>query len=259
MSLLMHCGATPKTRDEIALIPTPAPMGPRHNPIPYIDFVEGVSNALEVAGIKLVDESFGAAKSGDRFFGLMEVAPIHGEAPTDFSFQVGLRASHDQSVSRGLVAGERTFVCDNLCFSGSVKVMTKQTTNIERRMTGMILNAVEKLPGVFEVITERNEAYRDFKLKHRWGDAALVEMIRRGALLPTQLGRAMKEWDTPSHEEHIEGGRSVWTLKNAVTEAIKAPVDPETGLTTRAGAPVAMERTVAMTQFLDEVVGFDVH
>jgi hypothetical protein len=258
MSLLLHCGAQPKTRDEIALVPTPAPSGTHHHPVPYIDFIDGVSDSLTAVGMKVIDEQFGCTKSGNRFFGLMELAPLFGEVEEGFRFQVGLRASHDQSFARGLVAGEILTVCDNLCFSGNVRISTKQTTNVERRLPAMIYNAVQTLPGVFETIQKRNHAYRDFPMKPRWADAALVELVRRGALLASQLGRAMRELDEPSHEEHIEGGMSVWTLKNAVTEAIKAPIDPETGLTVRPGVPMAMERTIAMTQFLDEVVGFDV-
>ena len=259
MSLLLHSGANPMTRQEIAEIPTPEPMGPRHHPVPYISLIEGVEKGLHAIGMSIVEEAFGALRDGNRFFGLMQLAPMNDTAPEGYAFQVGLRASHDQSLARGLVAGERTFVCDNLCFSGEIRLVTKQTTNVERRLPGMIMHAVQKLPGVFEVITERNETYKAYPLKPRWGDAALVEMLRREILLPTQIGRALKEWDEPSHEEHLSerDGRTAWTLKNAVTEALKAPVDAETGLATRPGAPVAMERTIGLTKFLDEIVGFD--
>ena len=96
MSILMHCGAHPMSRQEIAAIPTPEPLGERHHPVPYIDFIDGVSDALTAIGMKVADESFGATKAGNRFFGLMELAPLFGEVEEGFRFQVGLRASHDQ-------------------------------------------------------------------------------------------------------------------------------------------------------------------
>jgi hypothetical protein len=247
------------TREEIATIPTPEALGARHHPVPYIDFIDSVTKGIDAIGMRILEETFGALKNGNRFFGLLEVAPKLGDSPAGYGFQIGLRASHDQSLARGLVAGERVFCCDNLCFSGEIRISTKQTTNVERRLPGMILNAVERLPGVFEVIGQRNERYKEFEMKQRWGDAALIEMVRRQILLPTQVGRALKEWDEPSYEDHLDEhvGRTVWTLKNAVTEALKAPIDPETGLTTRPGVPVAMERTIGLTSFLDEIVGFE--
>jgi hypothetical protein len=257
MSLLLHCGAQPKTRDEIALVPTPAPLGRFHNPYPYIDLIEQVTDSLRHIGMTIREESFGVLGEGKRFFGLMTLAPVAGQTPEGFGFEVALRASHDQTFPTGLVAGKHTFCCDNLAFSGEINISTRQTIHVMDRLPGLILNAVQKLPGVFEVLVNRQHAYGEFGLEPRWGDAAITEMVRRQILTPTQVGRAIQEWDEPSHDEHLEQGRTVLTLENAVTEAIKAPVDPETGLATRPGAPVAMERTIRLTKFLDEIVGFD--
>ena len=256
MSLMLHCGAEPMTRQAIDLLPTPEAMGARHNPVPYGDFIDLTTSALNHVGLKIKDEQFGALKDGGRFFGLMELEPAFGSSD-DFGLMVGLRASHDQSLARGLVVGSRVFVCDNLAFSGEVKISTKQTTNIMDRLPGMVYQAVETIPGHFEVQEHRFEAYKDREIKPRWGDAALVEMIRRGVLSPSAMGKAMLEWDKPSHEEHAQYGHSVWRLQNAVTEALKAPIDALTNRPTRANAPAVMEKTVRMTRFLDEIAGFD--
>jgi len=215
-----------------------------------------VQDALSTVGLSVVDEQYGALKDGARFFGLMEVRPAYGD-DRDYGLVVGLRGSHDQSFPRGLVAGSRVFVCDNLCFSGEIRVTTRQTTHIERRLPGLILSAVQNLQGVFEVQDARFKEYRRTELKPRWGDAAITELVRRQVINPTQVGRVIQEWDEPSHEEHAEDGHSVWRLHNAVTEAVKAPVD-DRGMPLRANAPMAMERTIGLTQFLDEVVGFQV-
>jgi hypothetical protein len=78
------------------------------------------------------------------------------------------------------------------------------------------------------------------------GDAALADLYRRKVLGPRTFDRALKEWDEPSHEEHLNGGhRTVWTLQNAVTEALKSVVLSSLPL-----------KTVPMTHLLDELVGF---
>lgn len=254
MSLLLHCGSQPINRQDLAAIPTPPPMGPRHHPYPYGDYVDQVEDALGTVGLRVVEEQYGALKDGARFFGLMQVEPAV-QTDRDYGMIVGLRGSHDQTFPRGLVAGSRVFVCDNLCFSGEIKMTTRQTTNIERRIGGLVLNAVRNLAGEFEVQDARFDRYKEFELKPRWGDAAITELVRRQVINPSQVGRVISEWDEPSHEEHAEHGWSAWRFHNAVTEALKVPIGND-GLPTRAAAPLAMERTIGLTSFLDDVSGF---
>jgi hypothetical protein len=166
---------------------------------------------------------------------------------------VGLRGSHDQSIARGLVAGQEVIVCSNLCFSGEINLSTRQTTHIERRLPGMILNAVQNLRGVFEVQDRRNQTYKDTALKPRWADAAITEMVRRRIINPSHVGKVIKEWDEPSFEEHNLYGDSVWKLFNGVTQTLKAPLG-ENGVPVRMTAPVTADRTIGLTKFLDEVV-----
>ncbi|MGQ9671483.1 MAG: hypothetical protein ACUVWY_15205, partial [Desulfosoma sp.] len=200
-------------------------------------------------GLHIEEEAYGVTytKEGDpaRYFGVLELASER----TDHSLVVGLRGSYDQSISRGLAVGSRVFVCDNLAFSGEVTFHTKQTTYIGDRLPRMIAEAAHKVPQLAELQTIRFDRYRQTTLKPRHGDAALVELYRQGVLNTQSLGRAIEEWDHPSHEEHAEDGWSVWRLHNAVTEAIKAK-DPE-----RPNVLPVWDRTIKLTRFLDEVAG----
>lgn len=261
--LFLHCGAESIDRHQLALVPTPPPMGPRHQPYPYIDFVDRVADGLQTIGLGVVEERYGLMKDGSRFFGLMECRPIHAAMmqtaqgrERDYALMVGLRGSHDQSLARGLVAGSRVFVCDNLCFSGEVQISTKQTTHIERRLPGLILDAVRGLDGIFQVQDARFAQYRAFQVKPRIGDAIITELVRREVINPSHVGRLIREWDHPSHEEHAENGWSLWRMHNACTEALKVPLDDD-GMPARAAAPMAMERTIGLTKLLDEVSHFD--
>ena len=177
---------------------------------------------------------------------------------------IGLRGSHDQSLPRRLAAGSRVFVCDNLSFSGEAVIQTKQTLRIADRLPGLmpvrrcaVLNAVKTLPGMFEVQDARFTAYKETTMKPRWGDAAIVELVRRSVINPSHVGQVMKAWDEPSYEEHAEAGFTLWRLHNAVTAALKSPTDEE-GRPTRPMVLPTWQRTTGMTTFFDEVAGFDV-
>jgi hypothetical protein len=216
-----------------------------------------VDTFLARNGFKIAEEAFGvktnAANEPTQFFGALEIrqAALEGEylPANDFALTVGIRGSYDQTLPRGLAVGSRVFVCDNLAFSGEVTVYSKQTTNIGSRIEGLLSAAVDQIPVMAETQNKRFDAYRNYTLSKIKGDAILIECVRRGIINPSDIGRAIKEWDEPSHAEHAAQGKTVWTLFNAVTEAIK-PSNTE-----RAHILGAWNRTVPLTQYLDQGIG----
>lgn len=248
-NLILHAGAKAITREAIASLPAPQILGPRHNPLPFINDIELVTDELGRNGLHVVEEAFGVLFDKQdlpaRYFGVMELK--HDRL--DHALVVGVRGSYDQSISRGLAVGSRVFVCDNLAFSGEITFNTKQTTNIESRLPKMIARAAQRVPQLADLQSMRFDAYRAHELKPRHGDAALVELFRREVLNSQTMARAVQEWDTPSHEEHAENGYSLWRLHNAVTEAIKAK-DPD-----RPNVLPVWDRTIKLTRFMDEVAG----
>jgi len=250
--LLLHCGGHSVNRNQLAMLPVPAPKGSRHVCRPFIEDVNIVSDELDRLGFNITGEAFGLAREGQRFFGTMEIAPraLEGEyiPAKSFALTVGIRGSYDQSFPRGLAVGSRVFVCDNLAFSGDVVLKTRQTTNISNRIGGLWRDAVAQIPEMADHQNRRFAAYRDLSIDRRAGDAMIVELVRRAIITPSQVGRVIAEWDTPSHDEHAEDGFTAWRLYNAVTEACK-PSSQE-----RFSLPALWERTIALTEYLDRSV-----
>src|SRR3954453_3957388 len=112
--LMLHRGARPATRDEVAHVVTPD-RTKTWVPIPHATLLDGVQAALERAGLTATSESHGLGHDGDRLFSLLRLAD--GSAPGDFALTVGVRNSHDQRFPAGLVIGATVMVCDNLSFS----------------------------------------------------------------------------------------------------------------------------------------------
>lgn len=264
MSLMLHCGAESVNRDFLKTLPTPLPLGSRHWPTPHSEFVDLVTESLFNHGYQIEDEGFGTTKDGNRFFGLMEVKrqeitparALEGEyipKTKGYALNIGLRASHDQTFPKALLVGTRVFVCDNLAFSGEIKVSTRQTINVNRRLPSLIAGAMERIVDLEANQDERFDMYQTAELDHKSGGSELIEMLRRDILTPRTIQQAIKEWDSPTHDEHLnEGRRTVWTLFNAVTEAVK-PSDGKQGVTGNA------VRTIPLTHMLDDLVGFRVH
>lgn len=252
MSLVLHCGAAHVTYDELAHLPVPDARGSRHAVRPFVDDVDIVLDQFQSIGARVEDTAYGVLTRDGmpaRFFGLIELQLPNVAGNDDFGLMVGLRGSYDQTLPRGLAVGSRVFVCDNLAFSGEVTIKTKQTTYIGQRLPRLIAQAVDRIPALALAQSAKFDAYRNTTIGQRPGDAMLVEMVRRGAMAPSQLGVAISEWDQPSHQEHADLGWSVWRLHNAITQAIK-PANPE-----RAAVPMTWQRTQVMTRYLDETLG----
>ncbi len=245
--LMLHCGAEVMQRQEIANLPTPAPMGNRHVIRPFIEDIDTVSTMLNRIGMPVTNEGFGVTvdketKLPKQFFGLLEVDANNGR---DHGIMIGMRGSYDQTLARGIAVGSRVFVCDNLCFSGEIEIKTKQTTDIDSRIRSLLWDAIHEVPDMVGRQDKRFDQYRLTEVGQIVGNSMLTDMVRAGVLNASQVGKALQEWDKPSHEEHAEDGFTLWRLHNAVTEALK-PSNPETIALQR-----NWDRTIGMTEILD--------
>lgn len=208
-------------REQLAKVVTPSPIGRFHHPVDYAEYVEIIANRLANQGSEIVKEEFAVKNNGSQFFGLLEVKTPQTEN-ADWALNLGIRGSHDGSISRGLAFGSNVTVCSNMCFHGDLGVFrTRQTTNIMDRIPSMIDEAVSKIPTMVKENLKRFDGYRTTKINEIEGNNALVQMHRKKILNPNQLSTALHEWVEPRHEEHNEDGATLWRLFNAATESIK--------------------------------------
>src|SRR5690606_2830924 len=119
-ALLLHCGGSTLTSEELSAVPTPPPTASWF-PIPHIDLLTEVEDQLIGSGFEVGSTVHAVSHAGARYFGILNVRSSNTKE-TDYGWIVGLRNSHDKTYPAGLVAGTRVFVCDNLAFTGEVKL-----------------------------------------------------------------------------------------------------------------------------------------
>jgi hypothetical protein len=128
--------------EEPDLVPTPKATETWY-PIPHTVLLDQVEETLQHNGLKIVNQAHALGHEGNRYFGLLEVR--NGDNAHDFSLVVGVRNSHDQTFPAGLVIGSRVFLCDNLAFSGEIRICRKHTRWIERDLPQLVEVAVGRL------------------------------------------------------------------------------------------------------------------
>lgn len=250
MSLLYSSGTDVRcSLEQLHQVPTPQAFkrGPSHHPVGFGAYADLVIKKLGNLGFGVAEEEYAVTKDGERFFGAIEIETK--DTVKDYRFLVGLRGSHDMTITRGLTLGNIITVCSNLQFSGDIgTVDTKQSTNVWDRLPGMVGRALDMLPKLIKTQEDRFNIYKNFTFENpRAGDAALVEIYRRDGLSSHQLGVAINEWDQPSYKEHGEHGNSAWKLINATTQALKPTGSNVNHFTVEKRSKIA-------TKFIDESI-----
>jgi hypothetical protein len=215
-NLYLHVDANKADREQVLAIATPERTD-TWVPIPHGRLLEAVQGTLESNGMHIVSEAHGLARNGARYFGLLQVA--NGNNSDDFGLVIGIRNSHDKSYPAGLVLGASVFVCDNLSFSGEVKLARKHTAMIERDMPKLVNRAVGLLTDLRGKQEKRFEAYKSLELTDTQAHDLVIRAIDAQAVPLTKIPDVLKEWREPSHPEFKD--RTAWRLFNAFTEVLK--------------------------------------
>lgn len=215
--LMLHCGAEAVSREVLEAVPTPEPTQ-TWCPIPHADLLGGIQTTLERSGFRVMTEAHALAKDGARYFGLLQIVSDH--ASRDYSLVVGLRNGHDRTIPAGLVIGSQVFVCDNLAFSGEIRIARKHTINIERDLPNQIERAVGRLAEVRGRQDERIAAYKRTEITDAQAHDLLVQALDARVVPVTRLPDVLAEWRSPRHPEFAQG-KTAWRLFNGFTEILK--------------------------------------
>jgi hypothetical protein len=215
-NLTLHCGAAAVSRRELASVSTPRPT---HTwmPIAHTKVLGQVERTLKANGIEVLGEAHSLTADGQRYFGLLEVC--HGRSASDYSWVLGLRNSHDKTFPAGIVAGVQVFVCDNLSFSGEVKLARKHTRFILRDLPSLAHQAVCRIVENWQQQDDRIAVYRETKVSDTRAHDLVIRAADIGAITNRQIPDVLHEWREPRHEEFSP--RTAWSLFNAFTEGLK--------------------------------------
>lgn len=216
MSLMIHRGGWEATKADLAAVPVPDPTESYH-PVPYGRFLEEVELHVPRFGLKVQSSAFALAREGSQMFGVLTC--VNGKPAADYALAIGVRNSYDRSLSVGLVAGTRVFCCDNLAFSGEVKMNRKHTVHVFRDLPDLIYRMLSQVSSMRERIDGEIATMKVRELPPAHAHHLMVEAIRANVLPASRLPKVLEAWEEPRHEEFAP--RTAWSLFNAFTEVQK--------------------------------------
>lgn len=239
LNLCLHCGGHEATWDQVREAEMPEATD-TYCPIAHHTFVETVVATLGGSGLRVVEQAHALWQDGKRYFGSYQLA--NGTDHDDYALVVGLRNSHDKSFPAGIACGSGVFVCDNLSFSGEVRIARRHTSRIMEDLPRLINTAVGRLGSLKVNQEKRIETYKASDITDLQAHDLLVRSVDAKALAITHVPAVLQEWREPSHEAFKP--RNAWSLFSAFTEDYK-------GL----GADMNSRRSIALHGLFDQLCG----
>jgi hypothetical protein len=213
-TLNLHSGGQIVTPEQLAAVPCPAPLG-RWRPVPHSDVLGYATDALVNAGYTIQKQSLALARDDQRFFATLVLGTeLAGVA----ALAVGIRSSHDKSMSLQWCCGSHVFVCSNLAFTSQFVIARKHTTFGIDRYQEAICKAVRTLPDYQQRESDRINWMVSKHITDQEAESTLLRLFEKGILSARTLPQAISEWRNPSYSEF--GVKNVWRLFNATTHAL---------------------------------------
>lgn len=187
-------------------------------PIPHSVLVGLTREAIDRAGLAVVNEEHGIARDGLRYFGgfALSGSDIQGD---DRQIVLGLRNSNDKSFAASICIGTSMMVCENLSFHSDIKLARRHTTNIMADLPRVLADAVGRVVSHWNDMGNRIDAYKATEISNERAADLLVSLVDAKAFPARDIYNAVSEFRNPRHAE-FKGG-SLWTLYNSITENLK--------------------------------------
>lgn len=240
--LCLHAGGRKASIEEIEGVRTPDPT-PTWYPISHASVVGSMRQTMEACGYRIMSEQHAlAGVEGQRYFGIFALSVDGKKSSRPYDMIVGLRNSHDKTFPVAVSAGSRVFVCDNLSFSGTVKLNRRHTRHAEAEMPVLMHKAMRKLGGEWDLQDKRYEVMQCKNVSDREAHDLIARAAMARVVPDTKVMQVIRQWHEPDHEEF--NGRNAWSLFNAFTHVLKT-----------ASLDNLVPRTERLTGFLDEHCG----
>lgn len=211
-NLVVHAGGRMVSRSQLEKVPCPSPEG-RWFPIPFAEVAQTTLDALAARGYSPTHEQYALSRNDQRMFG---VIGLTAEVSEGVNLCVGIRSSHDRSLSLSFCAGSRVFVCDNLAFRSERVVSRRHTINGREAFQRAMFAEVEFLAEHAKVEGSLIGDMIDYPLSERSAEAFLLQASFDTEVISTrQLPLALELWRKGGRSEY--GGCTLWRLFNCLT------------------------------------------
>ena len=216
-TFMIHCGGKQVNFAELSAIPLPERTD-TYEPVPFSDLLVNTKRICDdILDLEFVDQKLAVSKNEQRFFGLLQYKDPKNE---EMGQAIGIRSSHDKSMSNGFCSGATVFVCDNMSFTGDITYMRKHTKNVMDDLQDKLVSVLYRSKDKFFNIVEDTKNMKDIPISTDDAYSFIGRAFGHKTLGARQASDAIRHWNSPPYSEFMQ--KNVWSLYNACTESLKS-------------------------------------
>jgi hypothetical protein len=178
-------GTNHVTEAEVFNVPA-VPFTRTFSPVHHRDVIGAIKEAISVVGMDIVKSEYVLAQNNQRMFGVYDLS----QGTSELSWSIGIRNSMNKSMSLGVTAGTRVFVCDNLCFSGEYLTFRRHTSGLDTdELAFLAFRSMRKMIPLLRSFQNWHLGLRKFPLSEMDAKILLVEIMTNNVIAPSKFSR----------------------------------------------------------------------
>ena len=223
------------SREQLAMIEAP-PSDYTWHPIDYDLYLDVVDRKIEEYGLTIVKEQHILYRNTKLYFGKLWVEGSNGVdtglAQHGVSTMIGLGTSHDKSMACKMAAGSHVSYCENGSWFAEITLSRKNTKYVERDLPALVARALARLWMRREAEIKRIDSYNQMQLNDAKAHDIIIRAFDAKVMPNSKIKAVLHNWRNP--EQEVFEPRTMWSLFNAFTEALKGTAEYNLPVRTRA-------------------------
>jgi hypothetical protein len=170
---------------EVIAVPD-VPFTRTFHPVHHREVITAIKDGVQAVGLDIVQAEYVLAQNGQRMFGVYDLSQGTGE----LSWSIGIRNSMNKSMSLGITAGTRVFVCENLCFSGEFLAFRRHTSGLDLdELSFLAYRSMRKMMPLLRRFQDWHLGLRNFSLSTVDAKILLVEIMTNSVIPPSKFNQ----------------------------------------------------------------------
>ncbi len=211
MTTSILIGANKVTESEVFNVPA-VPFTKTFHPVHHRDLIQAVKEGIQAIGLEIVESQYVLAAEGARMFGVYSLS----QRNSDLCWSIGIRNSMNKSMSLGITAGTKVFVCENLCFSGDFLAMRRHTCGLDvDELAFLAYKSVRAMIPRLKALEAWQLGLRNYALSDTHLKVLLVEIMTNN-VIPASKFHHFTDLYTNVYRDN-----SLWNFHESATEVLR--------------------------------------
>ena len=171
-------GSNRVSEQEVISVPD-VPFTRTFHPVNHRSVISAVKEGIQAVGLDIVNTEYVLAAEGMRMFGVWDLS----QGNSELCWSLGIRNSMNKSMSLGICAGTRVFVCENLCFSGEFLAFRRHTSGLDvDELAFLAYRSVRRMIPLLKAFQVWHEGLRGYPLTETQAKILMVEIMTNNVI-----------------------------------------------------------------------------